>query len=433
MVTKYQMHKCSAYCRRKKKVNGLFVTKCKFGFPRQEMEKGEIFNVEQCLKTRRKIYALPRSDLEVRVNDYNPLIFLLTKANMDIQFIAESSLALAHYVTGYVTKAEKSSMQELWQEVSSNKNICSRLWSFGVRSLRSKECGMYEASDLLLGEHLYEKSDGVKWVDASLPHKRKRRVKSHLYLKQVGEKDPDSTDIYEDNLIEDIYPKRPTKMDDVCLYDFVKHNTYSGKNDDGKRTFSSRNKPIIPNHAIYDPEKDGQKDSYYYSLLLLFVPFRNEDELMSEGETPEEAFERQVSTNTRLGSHHEQLQLILQAQGKTKQIDEARVQPDENKNDDVDDDDCPQIHGEARNAMQDVHDLQDNRQDSVGLQDRISKLNSDQLRIFSKIRDHLVHQYEHETDRCSCDNLKPLHMFFSGVGGTAFTSSIALPRKNLNS
>ena len=215
MVTKYQMHKCSAYCRHKKKVNGLFVTKCKFGFPRQEMEKGEIFDVEQCLKTRRKIYALPRGDLEVRVNDYNPLIILLTKANMDIQFIAESSLALAHYVTGYVTKAEKSSMQELWQEVSSNKNIYSRLWSFGVRSLRSKECGMYEASDLLLGEHLYKKSDGVKWVDASLLHKRKRRVKSHSYLKQVREKDPDSTDIYEDNLIEDIYPKRPTKMDDV--------------------------------------------------------------------------------------------------------------------------------------------------------------------------------------------------------------------------
>ena len=96
---------------------------------------------------------------------------------MDIQFIAESSLALAHYVTGYVTKAEKSSMQELW--LSSNKNVYSCLWSFGVRSLHSRECGMYEASDLLLGEHLYEKSDGVKWVDASLPHKQKRRVKSH--------------------------------------------------------------------------------------------------------------------------------------------------------------------------------------------------------------------------------------------------------------
>ena len=81
----------------------------------------------------------------------------------------------------------------------------------------------------------------------------------------------------------------------------------------------------------------------------------------------------------------------------------------------MDDDDCPKIHGEARNAMQDVHDLLDNRQDPVGLQDRISKLNSDQLRIFSKIRDHLVHQYEHETDRCSCDNCTCSSMAYVGL------------------
>ena len=32
---------------------------------------------------------------------------------MDIQFTAESSLTLAHNVTGYVTKAEKCGMQEV--------------------------------------------------------------------------------------------------------------------------------------------------------------------------------------------------------------------------------------------------------------------------------------------------------------------------------
>ena len=85
---------------------------------------------------------------------------------MDIQFIAESSLALAHYVMAYVTKAERSNMQEIWQEVGANKSIYSRLWSFGIRSLRSRECGLYEASDLLLGNHLYEKSVVTKWIDA---------------------------------------------------------------------------------------------------------------------------------------------------------------------------------------------------------------------------------------------------------------------------
>ena len=53
---------------------------------------------------------------------------------MDIQFVAESSLALGHYVSDYVTKAERSNMQE----VSENHSIYGRLWSFGIHSLHSQ-------------------------------------------------------------------------------------------------------------------------------------------------------------------------------------------------------------------------------------------------------------------------------------------------------
>ena len=84
---------------------------------------------------------------------------------MDLQFIGESSLAIGYYVTGYVTKAERSNMQDLWQEVSSHASVYSKLWSFGVRSLRSRECGLYETSDLLLGDHLCRKSVTIKWID----------------------------------------------------------------------------------------------------------------------------------------------------------------------------------------------------------------------------------------------------------------------------
>ena len=87
---------------------------------------------------------------------------------MDIQFVSESSLALAHYVT----KAERSNMQNLWQDVGSNQTVYSKLWSFGVHSLCSRECGLYEASDILLGDQLCGKSDTMKWVDAAFPHKR---------------------------------------------------------------------------------------------------------------------------------------------------------------------------------------------------------------------------------------------------------------------
>ena len=179
LVTRYQMHKCSAYCKRRRRCGNTFITRCKFGFPRQASQSATLNDVQESLKSRKKIYQLARSESEVRVNDYNPLLLMLWKANIDIQFVAESSLALAHYVSCYVTKAERSNMQEIWQEVSENKSVYSCLWSFGIRSLRSRECGLYEASDLLLGDHLSEKSDAVKWIDTSACHKRNRRLKDH--------------------------------------------------------------------------------------------------------------------------------------------------------------------------------------------------------------------------------------------------------------
>ena len=110
----------------------------------------------------------------MRVNDYNPLLLYLWKANIDIQYVADSSLALAHYVTAYVTKAEKSHMQELWEDISEQETLNKKLWSFGIRLLlRSRECGLYEAADILLGEHLYEKSDAVQWISVKMPQKRK--------------------------------------------------------------------------------------------------------------------------------------------------------------------------------------------------------------------------------------------------------------------
>ena len=87
----------------------------------------------------RKMYNLARACSEIRINNYNPLLLMLGKANMDIQYVGESTLAIAQYVTGYVTKAERSNMQDLWQEVASHNSIYSKLWSFGVRSMCSRE------------------------------------------------------------------------------------------------------------------------------------------------------------------------------------------------------------------------------------------------------------------------------------------------------
>ena len=155
-------------------------------------------------------------------------------------------------------------------------------------------------------------------LNGSMLLNRKRRVKKHSELTIVCNVNPDNTNIFEDNMIDDFYPDRPEAMNDVCLYDFVKLYRYNGKDNNGKQQYCKLCKPVIPNHVVYDPNKERQSDNYYYLLLLLFVPFRKEEELIEEGETLEQSYACHASDNRLMNEHHDRLQQILKAQGKMK-------------------------------------------------------------------------------------------------------------------
>ena len=59
------------------------------------------------------------------------------------------------------------------------------------------------ASDLLLGDHLCEKSVTIKWVDVSQPHNRKRRLMNHSRLVEMRESNPNSTAIENNSILRD--------------------------------------------------------------------------------------------------------------------------------------------------------------------------------------------------------------------------------------
>ena len=50
------------------------------------------------------------------------------------------------------------------------------------------------------------------------------------------------------------------------------------------------------NHKIFDPSREDQREDYFYSHLLLFVPFRNESEFVKNEQTAEEAFNHFITT-----------------------------------------------------------------------------------------------------------------------------------------
>ena len=130
------------------------------------------------------------------VNDYNPLLLMLWRANMDLQYISETSLALTEYVSVYITKAEKSNVQDIWNDISNSDSVYKRLFQFGMRSMRSREVGLYEVSDIILGDQLHEKSATVQWIGADMPHKRKRMLKNHSELNAMAASNPNAEDIY---------------------------------------------------------------------------------------------------------------------------------------------------------------------------------------------------------------------------------------------
>lgn len=49
------------------------------------------------------------------------------------------------------------------------------------------------------------------------------------------------------------------------------------------------------------------KESYFYYLLLLFVPFRKEEDLIEENEDAEHAFNRHMQENDTLDIHSKKL------------------------------------------------------------------------------------------------------------------------------
>ena len=194
---------------------------------------------------------------------------------------------------------------------------------------------------------------------------------------------------------------------------------FNGLDKNGKRSYRKLDKPRLPNFKLFDPQKGEQKDSYFYALILLFVPFTNEDDLIQDGETVEEAFNRHTASNDRCSEYHQKQTKILKAQSNLKDIKDARAANKDDDNDKMEDDE-PQLMGQIKDAMNDVNEMDSGS--TLTLQQRESMLNADQKRIFDNVKSHLLNQLEYEKqsgkEKEKCRQIKPLHMFISGVGGT---------------
>jgi len=201
-VNTFQKHKCSSYCQRKSKTNEWkYYTHCCFGFPRHERKSAMLHDAFSSMRNRqhgrssKRLYELSHTTAESHVNDYNPALLLALAAKINVQYIGESTWSLAKYVTSYVTKAEKVELQDIWQELT-HKSLSSRLWTLGLKALTHRQYGVYEASDRLLGKHLYRKSASIGFINTLETHHKNRVLKPYKQLQEIKQHNPDSEAIY---------------------------------------------------------------------------------------------------------------------------------------------------------------------------------------------------------------------------------------------
>ena len=124
--------------------------------------------------------------------------------------------------------------------------------------------------------------------------------------------------------------------------------------------------------------------------------------------------------------NHDQLQNLLGAEKKWKEIQDTRksiglgeAEEAELKNRD---DKEAQLLGEIMDAVNDIADMNNNNVPNLTLDQKVAMLNSDQKRIYDKIKQHLTKQKQQEDlssdNDVKIDDIQPLCMSISGVGGT---------------
>ncbi|XP_058983672.1 uncharacterized protein LOC131804637 [Musca domestica] len=273
--------------------------------PRINMDKDEYLAAIRSSLRKPKIF-LKRSFKDRSINAFNSRILKMHKANMDIQFVLDA-YACVSYIVNYINKSNRGVsrlLQETMNEIrEGNYSVKQKLQHIGNKFISASEVSAQEAAYNILGMHLSQCSSSDVYVNTLLPEKRVRILKPRQELQNLS---PDSTDIYVSNLLEH-YIQRPDNLGDVCLAYFAAHYTYSKTLRKRNRQHDEEDEDILEddeehpddvgalfrlkNNSGYVYKRrspaiirfpsfraDLNRDDYFRTLVMLYFPWRNEDE-----------------------------------------------------------------------------------------------------------------------------------------------------------
>ena len=368
---------------------------------------------------------------ELYINDYNPALLLANQANVDVQYIGHLGSRLPYYITDYMTKNERSEQDTLWQDIfSSTKSLGSNAMSFVLQSVKSRQVGANEAADRLLGHKLYSKSRQLRFADLQPSHKAKRVLKTADDIGKLLKNNPESSDIFHSHWVLDIYPDRPDKLESSSLYDIMSWYEKERLSPDSSKPLQLKHlpyylrrrktTPYIVTHQTTNPhQSEENKELYFYYLLKLFKPWRDEHLLQIPGRNYYETYvlesenfpdmAKYHQTNTELSQQDEEMEKAvkerMQLQNRTAESEDEHTAFAGCMTDNI------------QTAMEELvtaHSIATKHVNSSNLQQEYNSLNIDQKRIVDKIITAVCHGTE------------PIHLIVSGQGGTGKSKVISI-------
>ena len=421
---------------------------------RANITKSDYYNALSLSK--KTTIIMKRSTSEMNINNYNPIILRALRANMDIKYITNIWACIA-YLTSYMCKPERT-MSELMRKASKeahDKEIQHKLFHIGQVFLKCREVSEHEAIARVLSLPLRRSNLMVTYIPTGPKNERTRMMKP---FSTIAKMDDEDKDIYLPNII-DKYTARPDNLGNISLAYFCANFTYSklsqkedhniGETDpditngditlkNGLGKMHKRVRPcIIRYHSI---SKEKESELYHYRLLLLYLPWRHEDELQHEdGSWTSKFLQCQKNIEETIKKFEPYYEIVdeIMENIDLEEIDEDMcddISPDiERRNYDIEID--PQFLPldpsilEHTDAIPDTstrsHALLTSTIFSPDIQyyELINSLNKEQHRLFSYVYQWCI-QYCQLQIMGSTDDIKPFYIHLSGGAGVGKSHTI---------
>ena len=164
-----------------------------------------------------------------------------------------------------------------------NLDIRQQARKIGNVFLNHVELSAQEAVYTLLQLHLRQSSRTVIFINTSIKENRVIFLKSQADLEEMADED---TDVECDNASKR-YLRRPVQLEDTCLADFIAWYSTAPAGQNSQRNLlrlttgeklRKRRKQAVIRYVRFCKEKDSE--NYYREVLMLFHPWRIEEEII---------------------------------------------------------------------------------------------------------------------------------------------------------